>query len=254
MSEELSRGRNGGERIFETDVSEGVLRVSRPGTRWLSTGANGGYVESPAAYNITVPTDWKKRDLDSYIRTRRLEAGFDDDGPALLTGVSMDHARVAQAPPAAVVATAGLSNPAGFADGDSATSTAPVADQRHDGTVNVLACVERTLAPGALANLVAVIAEAKTAALLETTGFPGTTTDAVIAGCDPTGREAEFSGSATPVGAATRACVYDAVRACITERYEDGDLPETVHEADYGVVTDVDTAVFAPVARKGQTD
>lgn len=256
MSEEFADDESaGGNPIFETEISEDVLQISRPGTRWLSTGVNGGYVESSAAYNITVPSGWGRRDLRSYINRRRSEAGFDEDGPALLTGVSMEHARVAWTPPTAVVVTAGLSNPAAFADGGTAPSTDPVSDgPGHVGTVNILACVDRDLAPGALANLVAVIAEAKTTALLETTGFPGTTTDAIVAGCDPTGPEAEFSGSATAVGAATRACVHDAVRACISARYEDEELPASVGEAEHGVVTDIETDISAPLARKGQTD
>ncbi|MFB6096544.1 MAG: adenosylcobinamide amidohydrolase, partial [Haloferacaceae archaeon] len=111
--------------------------------------------------------------------------------------------------------------------------------QRHDGTINVFVGTDRALAPGALANLLTVAAEAKTATLLAATGFTGTTTDAVVAGCDPDGEPAAFSGSATPVGRAARACVRDALLASLDSRYEGDDFPGSVADAAYGVVTDV---------------
>jgi adenosylcobinamide hydrolase len=243
-----------------------VLQVTRPETRWLSTGANGGFSAALAAYNISVPSGWGQKDLAAYAEQRRDGVGFGREGPSLLTGVSMDHARVARSGPATVVATAGVSNPAVF--GDRSGSERSVAGQaskrggptdsmdRSDGpvgTVNLIACVERALPPGAQANLVAVVAEAKTAALLAETGFPGTTTDAVVVGTARDRPAATFSGSATEVGAATRAAVYDAVRASLHSRYPERDYPE-FESAEHGVVTERATTVFAPEAEKNQAD
>lgn len=241
------------EAVVQTLVRSGVLRIFRPGTKWLSTGANGGYSTGPVAYNITVPSGWDRKDLDRYTRSRLREAGFESRGPALLTGVSMEHARIARAGPAAVVATAGVSNPAVFENGSVNTERSR-SEEPSTGTVNIIVCVERNLSAGAHANLVAVAAEAKAAALLAETGFPGTTTDAIIVGCDPDAATAEFSGSATTVGAAVRRCVYHAVMASLHSRYAETDLPESVDAAEYGVVTDQKPAVTKPLAQKDQAD
>jgi len=80
--------------------------------------------------------------------------------------------------------------------------------------------------------------------LLATAGVPGTTSDAVVVGDDPTGEPAAFSGSATPVGAAARVCVRDAVRASLRSRYPDGDLPGPAADAEHGVVADERAEVF----------
>ncbi|MXV61968.1 adenosylcobinamide amidohydrolase [Natronorubrum sp. JWXQ-INN-674] len=249
----------------------GVLRVSRPGTEWLSTGWNGGRRTADCAYNVSVPEGWERTDLAAYVDERLERAGFaggeaelpgpepkPKPGPTLLTGVEQADARGARYGSVTAYATAGISNPA-------ALPMDPLPDNRPDdsstdertrdgssgparGTVNVIVGTTRALAPGALANLVAVAAEAKAATLLAATGFPGTTTDAIVAGHDPTGERLEFSGSGTDVGAATRACVREAVRASLRAHYEDCDaeLPDSVSDATYGVSTDVRADVFRP--------
>ena len=278
---------------FQAAVADGVCRFWRPhrSTRFLSTGFDGGECVASAAYNLTVPAGWGddgRRDLRAYVSKRVAAAGFDDDGvrtdeltqtdesPALLTGVDQRHARVARLDGATVLATAGVSNPAALpvppvpaddpstAEGrdergrrseDRAERDRPV-DRQVDGTVNLLVGVDRPLEPGALANLVSVVAEAKAATLLATVGVPGTTSDAVVVGCPPTdaprGRPAApFSGSATPVGAAVRACVRDALRVSLRSRYgpDVGDAPSSVAAAEYGVSTERTAAVSVPTER-----
>ncbi|XVH30521.1 adenosylcobinamide amidohydrolase [Haloferacaceae archaeon DSL9] len=235
------------EPVFRPTVREGVLQARRPDTVWLSTGYDGGTRRGDAAYNMTVPEGWPETDLDAYIADRLARADFDATGPALLTGVDLEHARRARLGPVEAIATAGVSNPAALPmwDADEPTSSdsshPAVADSAVDerlGTVNVVVGTVRSLPPGALANLVAVAAEAKAATLLAATGFTGTTTDAIAVGTDPSGEAAPFSGSATAVGAATRACVREAVRASIDSRYAETPLPSSVADAAYGVVTD----------------
>jgi len=289
----------------ELDVRDGVLRIRAPGATWLSTGWRGGRRDADAAYNVSVPTGWDRTDLDAYVDERLDAAGFaaderdssspdsqtrqdaagressepsvagapeDADGPALLTGVAMEHARAARldADPDAdatgsvlAIATAGVSNPAalfpddgGDVDAASACSDEATADEHSPGTVNVLLYADRTLTEGALANLVAVVAEAKAATLVREAGFPGTTTDAVIVGCpavaEPDGGAddengvARFSGSGTPIGAAARVCVRDAVLASLRSRYADRELPATVADAEYGVATTRTAEAFEP--------
>ncbi|MFC3957920.1 adenosylcobinamide amidohydrolase [Halovivax cerinus] len=233
--------------IVESTRRAGVLRVYRPGTTWLHTGWNGGRVGADAAYNVAVPENWETSDLPTYVEARLDSAGFEDDGPVLLTGVSMDHARGARCGPVMAVATVGLSNPAALPREPTGGSL-PTDGERSEttGTVNIHVVTDRALADGALANLVAVAAEAKAVTLLAESGFPGTTSDAITVGHDPNGTLAEYSGSATPVGAATRACVREAVTASLHARYENqGSVPASVDEARYGTTTDVRADVFS---------
>ena len=244
--------------VFETTVRAGICRLSRPRTRWLSTGWDGGESRGPVAYNVTVPEGWPETDLAAYIDARRADAGFDAEGPTLLTGVSQDHARRARLDGVEAVVTAGVSNPAalpvtdaidegaaddatGSSGADEPTDVPRGDDHIHAGTVNVVVGTARALEPGALANLLTVAAEAKAATLLATVGVPGTTTDAVVAACDSDGSRTRFSGSATPVGRAARACVRDALLASLRSRYPD-EVP-TPETAEYGVVTDVRATV-----------
>ena len=241
--------------VFEPTVRDEVCRLRRPGTRWLSTGHAGGESRADAAYLLSVPEGWGDVDIAAYVDDRLDGAGFaaaasgSTSAPALLTGVSMRHARRARLDPVEVVATAGVNNPAvlpvdeaggvgdaGERSAGSGGDTSP--DHRHDGTVNVVVGTTRSLAPGALPNLLSVAAEAKAATLLARVGVPGTTSDAIVAGCDPEGETAAFSGSATPVGSAARVCVRDAVSAALASRYADESPPASVDDAAYGVVSD----------------
>ncbi|QLH77202.1 adenosylcobinamide amidohydrolase [Halosimplex rubrum] len=248
--------------MFESRVSADVLRVRRPDTRWLSTGFAGGYQRADAAYNCTVPEGFDRTDLSAYVAERRERAGFSDEGPAMLTGVELRHARRARLDGVEVVATAGISNPAHLSmDGERAAERADSGggetgdDPPRPGTVNLVVGTTRALDEGALATLLATAVEAKTATLLAETGFTGTTSDAVVVGSDPSGEPAAFAGSATPVGRATRVCVRDAVRASLAARYGgmagdgSGDaVPESVAAAEYGVRS----SGRAAVSRVGQ--
>lgn len=237
--------------MFESDVRDGVLRLAREGTRWMSTGWDGGFTDADAAYNVTVPDGWDRRDLDAYGAERLDRAGF-ENGDAerecvLLTGVDQRHARGARCGPVEAVVTAGVSNPAALPIPPEG-GTLPDAPERAAGTVNVFVGTRRALDDAALTNLVAVVAEAKAATLLDATGFPGTTTDAVVAATDPAGDPARFSGSGTDVGAAARACVREAVRASLDARYQTERPPASVEDAEHGVRTDVRADVFTPDA------
>lgn len=223
-------------------------RLSRAGARWLSTGATGGLTEAATAANLTVPTDFDRRDLGDYVATRRDRAGLPADGPTLLTAVDAAHARAARAGSVTVVATAGLTNPATLpmapgADPDGeAAADREIGDERPPvGTVNLLVGMTRALADGPLAELLATAVEAKTATLSATAGVTGTTSDAVAVGCDPAGDPADFAGSGTPVGRATRACVRDAVRASLDAWADRRGLPDSIAAAEHGAVTTRET-------------
>jgi adenosylcobinamide hydrolase len=219
------------EPAFAAMVRDGVLRFVRPGTRWLSTGQSGGFREADAAYNLTVPEGFDRTDLGVYVAERLAEsplaAGGEREAPTLLTGVAQRHARGARAGPVTAVATAGLTNPASLPM-DPSGRTDGTDDARLVGTVNLLVGTTRALPEGSMASLVATVTEAKTATLLARTGFTGTTSDAVVVGCDPAGERAAFAGSATEVGAAARACVREALGASLDSRYADGEPAASV--------------------------
>ncbi len=232
--------------MFETTIADGVLGLHRPGTRWLSTGWDGGFERAAAAYNVTVPEGWERTDLGAYIDERRERAGFTATGPTLLTGVEMCHARGARLDTVVAYATVGLSNPAALPMEPIRTDEEPRDRPSRIGTVNLLVGTTRRLTEAALATLLGVVVEAKTATLLAESGFSGTTTDAVVVGSDETGEPATFAGSATPVGAAARARVREAVRASFRSRYAEREVPRSVADAEHGVVTDRRAEVFTP--------
>ncbi|MFB6298458.1 MAG: adenosylcobinamide amidohydrolase [Salinirussus sp.] len=230
--------------MFDTTVADGVCQLSLSPSgagrdaRWLVTGPGGGYRRDPAAYNVTVPEGFDRTDLAAYADERRQAAGFVIGGPALLTGVEMRHARGARRGPVTAVATVGLSNPVALADtGGSDRQPDPA------GTVNLLLGTTRALSDGALGTLLATAVEVKAATLQTTTGFTGTTSDAVAVGSDPGGEPARFAGSATTVGRAARVCVGAAVRDALAAR---GSVPSSVAAADHGTVAPGECQRFRP--------
>lgn len=258
--------------MFEPRRRSDVLELFRPDTLWLSTGWRGGRRTADAAYSVTVPNGWQPDDLAGDVTERLVEAGVADvsaadvgcDAPVLLTGVDVDHARGARLGPVEAYATVGVSNLAELPmdprlDSSESTPESDLPDptpesessaadsDRPIGTVNLVVGTTASLSSGALANLVAVAAEAKAATLVDAIGAPGTTSDAVVVASDPAGPETTFSGSATPVGNATRACVREAVRASLAVRYDGDTPPNSVEDAEYGVVTDARAEVFTPV-------
>jgi adenosylcobinamide hydrolase len=232
--------------MFETTISNSVLGLHQPETRWLSTGWDGGFEQAEAAYNITVPEGWERIDVGTYIDERRERAGFTASGPTLLTGVEMHHARGARLGSVVAYATVGLSNPAALPMEPTGTDERRSDGPSGVGTVNLVVGTTRRLDEAALATLLGGVVEAKTATLLAMTRFPGTTTDAVVIGSDERGETATFAGSATPVGAAARACVREAVRASFRSRYAEREVPHSVADAEHGVVTDQRAEVFTP--------
>ena len=242
--------------MFEATTADGVFGLPMPDARWLSTGWNGGFSRADAAYNVRVPEGWERTDLDAYVEERRERAGFGVPGPALLTGVELQHLRGARLDPVVAYATVGLSNPAALPttptevidesvdESDSESPDGSTNESPPVGTVNLVVATTRSLERATLASLLGTVVEAKTATLLPTTGFSGTTSDAVIVGSDAAGEPASFAGSSTVVGAAARACVRDAIRASFRSRYADREVPGSVAEADHGVVTDRRADVF----------
>lgn len=225
---------------MDSAVREGVVRIAHEG-EWLVTGPLGGRQSAPGAAICTVHEEFGATDLRA-VAARRLErAGF-EYVPTLFTAVSVEHARAARLDGVRAIATAGLTNPAALPiEPETATDPAP---ERRVGTVNLIVTTDRALAAGTQATLLASCVEAKTATLQATTGFTGTTSDAVAVGARTDGPPAAFAGAATPVGSAARACVREALLAALAAT--PGEPPESVAAADSGVRTDRRAAVFDP--------
>ena len=251
---------------FEYDRTDDRLTLRRPGTRWLSNAAvpvgrdggdsegaarSGGTATADAAYNLTVPEGFQRTDLAAYVAER---LGGPVSAPVLLTGVSQRHARGARRRSVAAVVTAGLSNPAtlpmpgtgpGPPDPDPPDADGDPGGAWRPGTVNVFVGTTRNLVAGAQVGLLATAVEAKTATLSATVGVTGTSSDAVVVGCDPAGEATRFAGSATTVGAATRVCVREALRASLASRYAGETVPNP-SSAEHGVSTEETATVFEP--------
>jgi adenosylcobinamide amidohydrolase len=147
------------------------------------------------------------------LRTKLVEAGFPD---ALAFMTSRDITRwhfleaLVEDVEAACLTTVGLSN------GERVglrRSTGALA-----GTINTLVRVSRPLSDGALVEAISIIAEARTAAILETRrsedgpAITGTGTDCIIVASPREGEPDSCAGLHTPVGEAIGAAVYRATR------------------------------------------
>ena len=251
---------------FETERTDDRLTLRRPGTRWLSNAAvpvgqdggdgevvdrPGGTVTVDAAHNLTVPEGFQRTDLAAYVAER---LGGSVSAPVLLTGVSQRHARGARCRSVIAVVTAGLSNPATLPmpgtepeppDPDPPDTDGDPGDAPRPGTVNVFVGTTRNLVASAQVGLLATAVEAKTATLSATVGVTGTSSDAVVVGCDPAGEATRFAGSATTVGAAARVCVREALRASLASRYA-GETVPNLSSAEHGVSTEETATVFEP--------
>ena len=151
--------------MFETERRDGVVQFTREATDWLSTGWRGGRRVADRAFSLTVPEGWRPDDVEAAVDEQVTATGFDRDAddPVLLTGVHAANARGARCGPVEAYATVGLSNPAALPM-DPPGGTLPDGELVA-GTVNVLVGTTAGLSESALANLVAVAAEAKAATL-----------------------------------------------------------------------------------------
>ncbi len=157
---------------------------------------------------------------ERFARARATEMGLDQPFVGLLTGVSLERAKVAvrQASDMAAIAvvSAGGRNLC-------AAGLSPVWNRPGCGTVNTIAIVDARLSDAALLNLLTLATEAKGLALRERgvlteEGFPatGTSTDAVVA-CTGNGRRRQFGGPVTLPGHLIGAAVLAAIHAALDD-------------------------------------
>lgn len=167
---------------------------------------NGGFVKAKTILNVTVSEDFSGDAfelLDSLAKDKGLESG---ELVGMLTAVPMDNARIIEREDVTAVITAGIAK----SPSDSSS------------TVNIILLIQRNLSQSAMANLIIVATEAKTAAFIDLdvhdeTGdlFTGDATDSVVVACYGSEKEHEelFAGKATELGRR----IYEVVRAGVKD-------------------------------------
>ena len=163
--------------------------------------------------NADLPRDF---DVERWLRAE-LAARGTPEAVTLLTSRDLDAYEVATAQAedvkAQTVATVGLSNA-------ERVGTRLDRSSKDWGTINVALQVSQPLADAALVELVSIVAQARTAAILEaghdlpTGRATGTGTDCIAIAAPP--GEQPFAGMHTPVGEAAGRAVYQAVKQGVT--------------------------------------
>jgi adenosylcobinamide amidohydrolase len=154
------------------------------------------------------------RDPHALLRTRLAAAGL-DDALAMMTARDIRRHRDAETRDgdavAHALATLGLTNGVGF---DPAGRVVPRRTQTGAGTINILAAVTRPLSEPALLEAMAIVATARTAALLAEGGsIAATGTDCIVVACPDDEDGERYAGLHTAAGRAIAGAVYAATRA-----------------------------------------
>ncbi len=215
--------------IWETELLPGLLLRRCPAyvhltserlLRVASTGPYGGGLRRVRDV-LSLRADGRSecQRPERWIRERGRRMGISGPFVALLTGVSLERAKVAVRRASDVTAAAVVS-----AGGRnlSAAGLSPVWDGPEVGTINIIAVVDAALSDAALLNLLTVATEAKSLALRERgvmteEGFSatGTSTDAVVVACTGRGPRLRYGGPITLPGHLVGAAVLTAARAAL---------------------------------------
>ncbi len=165
---------------------------------------NGGFVKAKTILNVTVSSDFNENAIelfDSFAKEEGLKRG---ELVGLMTAVKMENARIVEKEDVTAIITAGIEKP----------------PTQSSSTVNIILLISKNLSPSAMANVIIVTTEAKTAAFFDLDVryqngelFTGDATDSVVVACygeDKEGwREEEpFAGRATELGRT----IYEVVR------------------------------------------
>jgi adenosylcobinamide amidohydrolase len=154
-------------------------------------------------------------DPRAFLRRKLADTGF-PDALAFITSCDIRRRRFAAATVEGVttscLTTVGLSN------GERVGSRRPIRALAGAGTINTLVHVSCPLTDGALVEAVSIVAEARTAAILEShppqvaSAITGTGTDCIVVATPFDRAQAPCAGLHTPVGEAIGAAVYRATR------------------------------------------
>lgn len=197
------------------------LLVWRPAAALLGVSSaplGGGLGRRHWVVNATVSMSYDRPDPAAHLREIARDLALSGPGVGLLTGV--DVAEVVRRADAGVTvwATVGLGDPILAAElgesDDAGPEGAEPAPADRVGTINIVAYVPARLAPAALVNGVATVAEAKAQALRDLgLAATGTATDAVCLLCPPGGPVQPYGGPRSTWGARLARAAYQAVIA-----------------------------------------
>ena len=165
---------------------------------------NGGFVSAKTILNVNVDTDFKENAFvlfDSLFKEIGL-AGEETVG--MMTAVPMKNARIIEKGDITAIITAGISK----------------------STVNIILVINKNLTQSAMANVIIVATEAKTAAFYDLDVhdekgdlFTGDYTDSVVVACYETEegetKEEIFAGKATEIGRTIYEIVREGVKAAL---------------------------------------
>jgi adenosylcobinamide amidohydrolase len=184
--------------------------VWRSETPWLALSSGvlgGGFGERRWVINATVSHTYARTDPATHLMEIAEGLGLGGAGIGMLTAVDVHDVAHCVDDGVRVSVTTGIGVHPTWAAGP-ASVPAPV------GTINAVCWLPVRLAPAALVNVIATVAEAKAQALFKA-GVPGTgtPTDSVAVLCPPTGPEEPFGGPRSPVGGAVARAVHSAIRA-----------------------------------------
>ena len=179
--------------------------LNRPG---FQTASSVAWIE---VRNAELPPEINPEQL---ITSRLSERGI-EDAIALVTSrtVSQHHcaSKIVDGVPATCLATVGLSNGERVGERQS--------DPPRMGTINTLLHVDQPLSSGALTELVAIVAMARTTAILDSgvrrngVAITGTGTDCIVVAAPLCETEIRYAGMHTAIGEAAGAAVYEAIRS-----------------------------------------
>jgi len=162
---------------------------------------NGGFVKAKTILNVTVSNDFNENAIelfDSFSKEEGLKRG---ELVGLMTAVKMENARIVEKEDVTAIITAGIEKP----------------PTQSSSTVNIILLINKNLSRSAMANLIIVTTEAKTAAFFDLDVryqngelFTGDATDSVVVACYGHENENEepFAGRATELGRT----IYEVVR------------------------------------------
>jgi adenosylcobinamide amidohydrolase len=186
-----------------------IVRFPQPCVCWSWAIVNGGRVVAPAVawYFIQAPEYPELAEPAAFLRRKLQEAG-EPEAVGFLTSrarygqvaTSVQHSGLH----AQCIATIGLSN--GMRVGDEPTYVAA-------GTINLLCTVSANLIPECALEALAMAAEARTAAVMDTTGseYTGTGTDCIAIAHPTDGPEHRYAGKHTILGHVIGRAVYQSV-------------------------------------------
>lgn len=187
-----------------------VWRFSPPLLAISSGPLGGGLGPRHWVVNATVPAGYARLDPDVHLTEIATALGLDGPGTGFLTAVDVREVVHRAEGGVRASVTTGVGHPTWAAAAPQAVAV------EAPGTINVVCFSPVRLAPAALVNAVATVAEAKAQALDES-GVPGTGTgtDATAVLCPADGAEEPFGGPRSPIGAALARVVHSAVCAAL---------------------------------------